>query len=397
MITMHRAACLMLAGTLVSSMTLAQVAPEATPPHVRTFASGDAKSTGASFGHSVALEAGDADGKATVNLSDFFTAGAMTHRYRVQVSAPFDRDKAASVDVGTLSGLSAGTSVSAEYSYVQWPHAPEDRKAAYEQLCESLAPKLIEGYPLRVIDALGDWDCNPEQLSEARLQHAVDVLRAKRAECTKGTLSPVICNELKPLPEPRLSPRTSEVLAGAPEQLSRLIDEITTTVSLWTLTAGANQQRFAYVLPAAPTTSLDARERGWSLGGTYTRLSDALLWSLGYSHERTYNAGDKTQICTPIGETTSLSCKDAVLGAPTRKDAEIAFAEVRWIAVPRKLAISPRLQFDLEDSEWAIRVPAYLLRNKAGAFTAGVALGYSSSEDEVGASVFVGKEFAFFD
>jgi hypothetical protein len=387
-------------GVAAAAPTHAQLAEaERAPPHVRTYNEGDAKSTAASFGNDFVIEAGDADAKATLSVSDFFTAGGRTHRYRVQASAPFDRKKADSVDVGTLSGLTAGTSVGAEYSFVDWPKANEDRKAAVEKLCREIVPTVIEGYGIEVVDPNGDWDCNAEHLTIGKFQHAIETLKQLRAKCSApGAAVPAaVCAQLEPLPEPRLSAVALEALRGAPDRLSALIDEVTTPVSLWTVSTGVNQQKFSYVLPTAPETTIGDEERGWNVAAAYTRLSDALLWSLGYSHERTYKAGDKAQICTPLTGTTSLSCKEATLGAPKRSDSELAFAEIRWIAIPGKLAISPRVQFDFEESEWAVRVPVYLVRNKAGAFTAGIAVGYTSKDDEAGASVFVGKEFSFLE
>ena len=44
-----------------------------------------------------------------------------------------------------------------------------------------------------------------------------------------------------------------------------------------------------------------------------------------------------------------------------------------------------------------MRVPIYLARNKEGALTGGITFGYSSSDEDLGVAVFIGKEFGFFD
>ena len=307
------------------------------------------------------------------------------------------------MDVGTLSGLSAGTSLAFELSHVDWPDAANDRRKAADAVCDNLIPEAIEGYSRDIVNAHGGWRCAPGDLNEEKLQAAVKTLNDKRTACADkkaaGTLAAndVVCETLLAAPAARLSLRVEELLVGADERLGRMIDQVQTPISLWTVGATANEQKFSFALPETPTQVDHDDKNGWAVSAVFTRLSRAFLWSVGYSHEESYEAAAKVDICSPIGATGSSSCRQASLGAPTSQQSELAFAEVRWILPSRKLALSPRMQFDIEESEWAVRVPVYLVRNQQGAFTTGLALGYTSKDSDVGLAVFVGKEFAFFD
>jgi hypothetical protein len=92
----------------------------------------------------------------------------------------------------------------------------------------------------------------------------------------------------------------------------------------------------------------------------------------------------------------SLECKRATLAPPERSTTDLAFAEWRRLA-GKHWALSPRLEYDLNDSEWAFRMPVYFITDAKGAFTAGVSVGYTTKDEDLGFSVFVSKAFTFFD
>jgi hypothetical protein len=362
-------------------------------------ASGDAASVGASFGNQLVIEAGDADSRATISISDFFTDGTRTHRYRFKATAPLDRDKADSVDIGTLSGLSAGTSATAEFGWVNWRQAREQRVDLLDRFCDDLFPQLIRGYPKGLADSLGGLHC--DELSPDAVREAAKRLNDDRAKCQDPTLPPAAlptrCDLRLALPEAEVPVDLDVLLQGVTARHAALVRESTMDVGLWTVAASGNRRTIAYALPAAPADMLNEDAKGWGVTGAYTRISDSFLWSAGYSHEETHTPAGTVSICSPIEMTGSLSCSNASLGAPQEKESEIIFGEVRWVLPQRRLAISPRVEFDTDESEWALRFPVYLVRNADGALTGGFAAGWTSTQSGMDLAVFVGKKFAFFD
>lgn len=342
------------------------------------------------------VEAGDAKSKATISVSSFFSIGEKIGRYRFAASAPFDRDKADSVDIGTLSALAGGTSVSAEFSWAHWPKADERADDAQTTLCRAIVRSAIPGYSIENTDYLGVLRCAPEDMTAERFEAAVKDLNLRRTAC--AALAPAArdtrCQRRISLPAAQLSPAFPRVLEKA-RALPALIEETTSSLHLWTLGATGTKQNMSYVLPTAPTQVLKHTDTSEKLTAAYTRISDRLLWSVGYAQEQGSSVSAKVEVCSPIDATGSLRCSDASIGAPEEEKTETVFAEGRWAGV--KLAVSPRLEYDAEESEWGLRVPVYLVRNTKGAFTGGLAAGYTTTDDDWQVAVFVGKEFSLFD
>ena len=105
--TLMRLAVLVAACGGFAHLALAQ-----TPPRpIRELDDPDARSIGTGSLSRVVIEAGDADGKASARLAkELKPTGTRYGRFSFTVTAPFDSKKADKVDIGTLSGLTAGTS-----------------------------------------------------------------------------------------------------------------------------------------------------------------------------------------------------------------------------------------------------------------------------------------------
>jgi hypothetical protein len=388
---------------ILSSALFAQEAretrEESVPLPAQRYQSGDGKGAGTSLNSMLTLEAGDADSKATISLVKFKPGITNTIRYKLEASAPFDRKKASSVDIGTLSGLTAGSSMATEFSWVNWPANDSPRG-----ICEEIVAAVVDGYDLDVVNAFGGWRCVAGKVDEASLKAAVQALNKLKELCGQpadaaGTPHPEICRKMatysgtgtvKPTPSPTF-------YADKDALLKRVTQVEVTALSMLTIGAKLNRQSFSFVLPGAPTEVLKDQKHGWSASLSFARMSYGLLWSVGYSRERAHAGADKVQICSPIGTTGSTSCAEASLGAPTSTEKGLAFGEARFVFDNARFALSPRVEFDTEGSEWAARVPLYLVRSKEGALTAGFAIGYSSKDDDVGISVFVGKPFTYLD
>jgi hypothetical protein len=199
-------------------------------------------------------------------------------------------------------------------------------------------------------------------------------------------------------PAAAISPDAVKIIAEIRPEITEQVTGAESPMYGITLGAKANHQKFSYVLPAAPTVAESSNETGYGLSLSLTRVGHRHLFTLGYSHEESYKAGSKTQICNPIGTTGSLSCSETTLGAPTKKPAELIFLEDRFIVRAGKLALAARVEYDFEESQWAARLPIYFIANKSHQLTAGVALGYTEADDEgFGAAIFVSKAFSFFD
>lgn len=414
---MMRRSFLLTPALLLSLLSLlAHAAPEATPQDVLSnVKDGDARSTFAGFDSRIAVEAGDADAKVSLRVTDTVPLG--NHRYfrwGVKAQAPFDKDKQDEVDIGTLSGLSSGTSASLDASWMLWPGVPPSAQELRTEYCDVELPKVVPGFkwqdsdrPELSLSLSTPLGCHVSLFTAESIEAMVKKLNAavekynapikKRNEVAAAAcLPPKTC----PAPEPLADPAEPvENLKARLKSLdrSRLADNAS-TIRLITLGVSANQKDFSYVLGTAPTEVLKSDKTGSGASIGYTEVHGRWLWSVGYSRERSYKGADKLNVCSPIGTTGSASCKEAAVGAPTFSDTDIAFAEARWTIAPAKLALSPRIEYDADESAWAVRIPIYLATNAKDELTGGIVLGYTTGdEDDLGIAVFVGKAFSFFD
>ena len=360
----------------------------------------DGATAGTQFESSFSIQAGDGDGKATLilnRLSKVPTLGKY-FRYQLKLSAPFDSKKQENVDVGALAKVASGTSVGIEWSYIDWRPVENDDVKHEIQLavCERAVPELIPGYSLDLI-ALGGapYGCSVEGLTnKALLSDSVATVNATRTAC-KATADKEQCKMLLAAPEAKLAENIDNVIASVQPLLVQVTDELVSPIGVWTIGLTGNRQKFEYVLPTAPADAIKQNENGWSATLAYTRLYQNNLWSVGYSHEETYKAGSKAEVCVPLGTAGALTCVERIIGAPTEKTSELLFGEYRTLTTA-SFAISPRVEYDLKDSEWGVRVPIYFVTNKKEQLTAGIALGWTE-EGGSGAAVFVGKSFKFLD
>ena len=441
---------------------------------VQEFDDADAKSTATGTENRVVLEAGDADAKATIRLANIFKStpgGTRFGRYAFTVTAPFDSKKADSVDVGTLSGLTAGTSANFEYSAWWWPDANTDQLKSLSKLCEVAIPKLIVGYEWKTAAQVGEQSvCTPALFDVKALKGLASRINAKYKICsnhgllgevpqqckllgdalqsagcksdpdvgprradetseqfarrihdekTRGALCALIasdqrrqcptgegltdaqkadCGDLKNLPEAKVADDAAEQIALYKAEAITAARSSRSAMQGVTFGVKANHQNFSFVLPAAPTTAEKSSETGVGVSIGYTYVGIKNLFTAGYSHEESYKASGKVQVCSPIGTTGSLACKEASLGAPRKEKAELGYLEAKRIIKAGRFAVAPRVEYDFKDSNYAVRVPLYFIANKEHQLTAGVALGYTDADDEgFGAAVFVSKAFAFFE
>lgn len=407
----------------------------------------------------IVLEAGDADGRATARVAKALVAPqgkdgelVITPRFALTLSAPFDSKKADKVDVGSLSGLTAGTTGTLDVSFLFYrdPTAEDDQNLV--TVCTELLKALLVDHEWDDVSDAG-FSCDHSLFTLDRLKEVVGVLNERRAECNKcsnsgadkpsrcalvtlairqacggdGTQpSPAAlcalaraerteacaqcdklaagCKRLDPRGEAALEKDAQTTLDANRKRIARADRNSFPRYHGFNASFKANREDFTYVLADAPTADpTTAEKQGYGVSLAYSYLGETSLWAGGYSHERTYKAGKKTTLCNPLGSTGSTTCNEASIGAPKLETAELAFVENRLLVSKGKFAIAPRGEYDFKTSDWGVRVPLYFIPSvkPADALTGGVAVGYTESDDEDldgwGITVFVSKAFSFFD
>lgn len=380
-------------------------------PDAKLAALPDAAASGATSGSGskVAVEAGEDGAKVKLRATSdpIEIDGSNYFRFTFGAEAPFDADSQHDADLGTLSGLTSGTTATLEVSWLHWPGPSSGDIARVETECARQLATLLPGFswqdnarPALSLSQFTSRTCQEDLFTEAEIDSIVTKLKGGiQAMNTAASIAAAKAGVSAPAPiaEPDAIDGLKRKAGTARLAVARETNRATKPVRFVTLGASANRNDFRYVLETSPTVPLNADQTGTAFGLSYTEAHGDWLWNLGYSREKTYEAGSQTQICSPIGTTGSLSCGKAVVGAPELQDADLASAEIRWMFSHGKYAISPRIEYDASDSEWGIRLPIYLARNSSNALTAGIALGYTTKEDDLGISLFVGKAFEFFD
>ena len=137
-------------------------------------------------------------------------------------------------------------------------------------------------------------------------------------------------------------------------------------------------------------------ETPWSVGG-FVGVSkpDWGLTYLGFRYEEAFEEQKQASICTPIENSTALSCETKPLGAPAGKDKAIVFVEHRRHL--GQFAISPRVSRDFESNVTGVDFPVYFWKDKDGNLAGGIKAGWTSDEDGLDFSLFIGATFSFFD
>lgn len=318
---------------------------------------------------------------------------------------PFNSDKDSSADLGTLSGLTDGTSLKLEAGYLWWPRIrPSQRDLAFG-ICEAAVRAMFPGYTyglapdagndaaLRSFAAAGA-SCPQMFGSEAALKKAVEQRNAASESAIEKAKK-----DGKPLQAPppaQIGPQTEDTRQQV--MLDYGVQERGATRDAYgfNLALTANQQKFSYASEAAPSTVTDDHKYGYGATLSYSWIRDRAVLSAGASFERSYKGGKEVQICNPIGSTGSFSCADGALKAPKESTDELLSIEYRTILSARlHFAMSPRVEYSIEKSDFGVRLPFYLAADPKRLLDGGIALGWTHDE-HFGASVFVGKSFSFF-
>lgn len=385
-------------------LAVAAFAADLSPETLDTVGSDIASTSGVgNFTSALAVAAESDKTSATLKLNkQWVKQGTTGYSLALSAKTPFDSETDRVKDVGVLSELTAGTSVKLQGGILIWPSSgPTD---PVDVICSAAVAKIFPGYYYKggeqtdniknFASAENDTDC-PSLLDVEVFKAVVDRIntRAKEQhEEAERLKQPGDAAIGKPV-ELKLPSGYDAILTLAAAEANLAVDKIVTTVHQVTLGATANRQKFSYASEGAPSKVDEDFKMGAGVELAYTMIMNTAVLGAGLSYERSYKGGEETEICTPIGMTTSLQCAEAALVAPAEKKKRLGFIEYRRILKkPFKLGISPRLEMDLKNSDVAVRLPLYLAFDQKRAFDGGVALGWSDAED-FSASIFIGKSF----
>jgi hypothetical protein len=369
----------------------------------------DAKATGVgTFSNAASIQAGTADSKGSLSIAGWLPFvpphGNYLH-YSLHGEAPIStKGSTDEVDIGTVSGLTAGASASAEVSAIRWPTLPVAVPKMLSALCKSELPNLIPGFSFDEATVWSDIGetCSRALFTKEELQAIVDGLKAHAKKCDDykeppAPLEQQNCARLKAQKVIKPSPLASN--AAYLRRILAQVDEIERQQSrIYMLTFGTtvNRQKVTYFNKNDLATLVKDHVTGYGAHVAYTTIRGNLFYSAGFSYEKTYKNADTSQICSPVTGSTSLKCSDGGIGAPTHTFSRIIFSEARYLIITGALAIAPRVEYDFTSSKFAAKLPIYLAPNKDKVLSGGVTLGYVTHGDGFGAAVFVNKTFSFF-
>lgn len=354
----------------------------------------------------IVFEGSEEKGVATLRVGNHFGSSVSNvYRWSLSASAPFSQDEEDSRDIGDLSGLSAGSTATLELGWIGLDSIQERAWRKLKGTVETCGEAVKA-----VTDNRIDNACEPyaQKVFGVPMQKVHETLGVKREfNCTEEFFSAEIFDQSPKVLQLRqdaganpASQRELEQLTQAREKyLQAYRGVLEPPGPLWSagvrLKAGSTS--FDYFLDTNLAEKQSTSKTNTSIGAYLNYVHQRHLIGLGYSRVSNYTGGRKTQVCTPLGTTGALDCSEKVLGAPTRDEPDLLSLEWRYLIAPAKLAISPIVEYDLDEHEWAARVPVYGAVNKEGDLVGGLSINWDSEEDDVEAVVFFGKKFALFE
>jgi hypothetical protein len=426
MLTLSRLACF---ACLMALFHLAHsAAPDKTKQgDVQPLSSGDNKPSGSpTFLSASSIEAGTADTKGTLSIVGYLPMSVADEyfvHYQVNGEAPLStKGSTDAVDIGTVSGLTAGSSATADISIMDWPHAADKPVADLTSLCKEEVPKLVaagKGGVQYTWEQISDWSDSKEVCSRAvfntsTLQSMVDGLNARLKKCdppspplpksagqdeiARAAAEKQVCDTLKNGGGARLTEegRDSSNLKRLLAKIGDLERAANVAVTIVSFGPKVNRQKVAYFDKGDLSTLNKTNTTGYGAHFTISQIRGNLMYSGGFSYEKSYKSDDAVQVCSPVSGSTSLKCPQGSIGAPTRTFGRILFTEARYLFSSGAFALSPRLEYDFTASKFAAKLPVYFAPNKDKALTGGITLGYVTHGDGFGVSVFVNKAFSLF-
>jgi hypothetical protein len=157
------------------------------------------------------------------------------------------------------------------------------------------------------------------------------------------------------------------------------------------------EQSFKYVTRENLATSQSDQHAVYGASLFVSRLHRDTLLGGGVQYRRYFESGTAVDVCLPAGASGAQTCSSKVVGKPDKQQANVAFIEARKVFSGSLLGINPKLEFDVEESDWSIRVPIYGPLVDVNDLRFGLSLGWGSKDDEFEATVFLAKAFSLTD
>lgn len=153
----------------------------------------------------------------------------------------------------------------------------------------------------------------------------------------------------------------------------------------------------AFSFVPAPAAASETHTRvNWAVSARAGLVaSDTLSLGVEYARVVAYGAGDRRQICVPIGDAGVLECSDKVVGWPTRLRSHVVTLEFRNF-LGQSFAVNPRLSVNPSSGGVRFDVPVYFLQNGKGGLVGGVTIGWRHSRtagSAVEMTAFAGQVF----
>jgi hypothetical protein len=160
-----------------------------------------------------------------------------------------------------------------------------------------------------------------------------------------------------------------------------------------TLKGSVQNNRFKFAEPPSLERKTFSRNSSALRAGLGMLFDPHVFGGASYRYEHSFEGASPTQVCSPIPDTTSLSCGSLALKPPSREDHHVVQAEFRLFPTDW-LGLNPKVSHDFKNGGvTGYQLLAYFLTSEKAGLNGGVDLGYRSDEKKLGIRVFIGATF----
>lgn len=309
-------------------------------------------------------------------------------------------ESATQASPASLDGLSDGASAEANATWILWD--PQADITAQTRVCADLAIDKYECDPDKlpaplhaeavaaqklVCDKYHAEGCTREALPNDAARSEFD--RAAEPACAKD----LTALKADPIKASQRVDCSSAGLAHFPTYRKRFDDATDYGQAyLASVKLEANNKNFEFA--DATTYAADEQNHtGLSASATLGAVLDDIVYlSVSYEFQRSWKAGDASDICSPLGMMGYSSCKSLALGAPTKRTSSLFHLELRRF-FSKSVALGFRAHYDTDADVFSVEIPLYFLQNEDGGLAGGVTAGFRSDEDAPTLGVFVAEAF----
>lgn len=189
----------------------------------------------------------------------------------------------------------------------------------------------------------------------------------------------------------------SEVIHGAAERDAALMEKLLDFeakrlgwVKHYEVEVQAAHADYEYIASTLIADTVSKSGWGVTFKSGFQSPRGNFLFQVGGDYARQYKAGRSGIVC-PASSAAPVVCVQGALSPPKQKDSRRLWVGLRGDVLG--FAYDARITHDFVTDENAIDVPIYLIRNKAGTFSAGLRLGWTE-QDDVTAAIFISKPFS---